>query len=55
MIVLGYFVVGLGGLVLFWLTNKLSALNCNISAAKSSGLPYRISSKFPLFYFLVPS
>jgi hypothetical protein len=37
--------VGLAGLLLFWMSTKLAALNRNIAAAKSSGLPYRISSK----------
>ncbi|KAE9375772.1 cytochrome P450 monooxygenase-like protein [Stipitochalara longipes BDJ] len=40
---LGYFSIGLVGLVVFWLSNKLAALNRNIAAAKTSGLPYRIS------------
>lgn len=37
--------VGLVGLVVFWLSTKLAALSRNIAAAKQSGLPYRISSK----------
>lgn len=43
--ILPYIGVGLAGLLLLWLSNKLAALNRNIAAAKSSGLPYRISSK----------
>ena len=37
--------VGLVGLVVFWISTKLAALSRNIAVAKQSGLPYRISSK----------
>jgi hypothetical protein len=37
--------LGLTGLLFSWLFAKVAALNRNIAAAKSSGLPYRISSK----------
>lgn len=37
--------LGLTGLLFSWLFAQVAALNRNIAAAKSSGLPYRISSK----------
>jgi len=43
--ILPYIGVSLAGLLLLWLSNKLAALNRNIAAAKSSGLPYRICRK----------
>jgi len=47
---LSYVAIGLVGLVVFWLSTKLAALNRNIAAAKQSGLPYRISSKTLICY-----
>ncbi|KAF8850616.1 cytochrome P450 monooxygenase-like protein [Acephala macrosclerotiorum] len=38
-----YVFVAVGGLVLFWCSQKWASLNRNIAAAKASGLPYRIS------------